>query len=81
MTEVSTIGLDLAKAVFQAHGATAQRAVAFRKNLRRDQVIAFFSAQPACRLVVGLHARAQGIHAGHGDAGQQDAAGRLSAAL
>ena len=62
MTEVSTIGLDLAKAVFQAHGATAQGAVAFRKKLRRDQVIAFFSAQPAC--VVAMEACASAHHWG-----------------
>ena len=48
MTDVSMIGLDLAKNVFQAHGATASGAVAFRKKLRRDQVLVFFSAQPHC---------------------------------
>jgi transposase len=44
--EITTIGLDLAKNVFQAHGATATGAVGFRKKLRREQVLAFFSAQP-----------------------------------
>ena len=48
MTEVSTIGLDLAKNVFQAHGASGSGAVLFRKKLRRDQVLAFFAAQPRC---------------------------------
>ena len=48
MTEVSIIGLDLAKNVFQAHGASAAGAVVFRKKLRRDQVLAFFAAQPSC---------------------------------
>jgi len=46
--EITTIGLDLAKNVFQAHGATATGAVGFRKKLRREQVLAFFSAQPHC---------------------------------
>ena len=46
--EITTIGLDLAKNVFQAHGATATGAVSFRKKLRREQVLAFFSAQPHC---------------------------------
>jgi transposase len=46
--EVSTIGLDLAKTVFQAHGADASGAVVFRKKLRRDQVLAFFAGQPKC---------------------------------
>ena len=41
--EVSTIGLDLAKHVFQAHGADASGAVVFRKRLRRGQVLAFFA--------------------------------------
>ncbi len=38
MKKVSTIGLDLAKNVFQAHGADASGAVIFRKKLRRAQV-------------------------------------------
>jgi transposase len=46
--EISTIGLDLAKNVFQAHGADAAGAVVFRKRLRRDKVLAFFVKQPAC---------------------------------
>ena len=45
MEEVSTIGLDLAKHVFQAHGASASGAVVFRKKLRREQVLAFFAAR------------------------------------
>ncbi|RWB28230.1 MAG: IS110 family transposase [Mesorhizobium sp.] len=48
MTEVSTIGLDLAKNVFQAHGASAAGEVLFRRKLRRDQVLGFFAAQPPC---------------------------------
>jgi transposase len=46
--EVSTIGLDLAKTVFQAHGADAAGGVVFRKKLRRDQVLAFFASQLPC---------------------------------
>ena len=48
MGEVSTIGLDLAKAVFQAHGADPSGAVVFRKKLRREQLLAFFAGQPRC---------------------------------
>lgn len=48
MMEVGTIGLDLAKNVFQAHGASATGMVVFRKKLRRAQVLAFFAAQPPC---------------------------------
>ncbi len=48
MTEVSTIGLDLAKMVFQAHGADASGGVVFRKTLRRAKVVDFFRDQPRC---------------------------------
>ena len=54
MGEVSTIGLDLAKTVFQAHGADASGGVIFRKKLRRDQLLAFFASQP--RSVVAMEA-------------------------
>ncbi|MBB4383572.1 transposase [Bradyrhizobium sp. SBR1B] len=46
--EVSTIGLDLAKNVFQAHGADAAGATVFRKQLRRNKVLEFFAKQPTC---------------------------------
>jgi transposase len=60
MGEVSTIGLDLAKSVFQAHGADASGAVLFRKKLRRHQVLAFFSSQPPC--TVAMEACASAHH-------------------
>ena len=40
--------LDLAKHVFQVHGADAARATVLRKQLRRAQVLAFFSRLPRC---------------------------------
>jgi transposase len=46
------IGLDLAKNTFQAHGAHADGSVAFRKKLRRDKVMAFFSSQPRCTVAM-----------------------------
>src|ERR1700712_6146215 len=48
MGEVSTVGIDLAKSVFQVHGADTSGAVVFRKKLRRDQVLTFFSTLPRC---------------------------------
>ena len=54
MTHVSIIGLDLAKNVFQAHGADATGAAVLRKKLRRDQLLAFFTAQAPC--VVAMEA-------------------------
>ena len=52
MGEVSIIGLDLAKNVFQAHGADASGAVQFRKKLRRAQLLEFFAAQPRCMVAM-----------------------------
>ena len=48
MEQVITIGLDLAKSVFQAHGADRAGGVVFRKKLRREQLLAFFANQPRC---------------------------------
>ncbi len=41
MTEVTIVGLDLAKRVFQVNGATANGSVAIRKKLSRGQVLGF----------------------------------------
>jgi hypothetical protein len=54
MSEITTIGLDLAKHVFQVHGIDAQGTTVLRKRLRRGQVLAFFSRIPPC--LVGLEA-------------------------
>jgi transposase len=54
MGEVTTIGLDLAKHVFQVHGFDAEGVTVLRKQLRRAQVLAFFSRLPPCLL--GLEA-------------------------
>jgi transposase len=52
MGEVSMIGLDIAKTVFQAHGADASGAVVFRKKLARAKVLGFFAAQPHCTVAM-----------------------------
>jgi transposase len=52
MGEVSTIGMDLAKNVFQVHGADASGAVLFRKKLRRHQVLTFFAGQKPCTVAM-----------------------------
>src|SRR4051794_35344180 len=52
MGQVSTIGLDLAKSVFQVHGGDASGAVVFRKRLRRSQVRPFLAAQPPCTVAM-----------------------------
>ncbi len=56
MGEVSTIGVDLAKNVFQVHGADASGAVLFRKKLRRHQVLTFFASQKPCTAEEGPRA-------------------------
>lgn len=60
MGEVITVGLDLAKNVFQVHGVDAAGEVAFRRQLRRGQVLTFFRSLPPC--VVGLEACATSHH-------------------
>ena len=42
MNEVITIGVDLAKSVFQVHGVDREGGVVFRRQLRRAQVLPFF---------------------------------------
>lgn len=54
MEQVSIVGLDLAKRVFQVHGATADGSIAIRKKLSRGQVLAFFADLPPC--VVAMEA-------------------------
>ncbi|MCE6967123.1 IS110 family transposase, partial [Cereibacter sphaeroides] len=52
MVEVSIIGLDLAKNVFQAHGAAPDGSVVFRRKLSRLQVLQFFTEQPHCTVAM-----------------------------
>ena len=54
MSEITTVGLDLAKHVFQVHGIDAEGTTILRRRLRRYQVLAFFSRLPRC--VVGMEA-------------------------
>ena len=58
--QVTTIGLDLAKNVFQVHGIDATEKVVIRKQLRRGQVIKFFEALAPC--LVGMEACATAHH-------------------
>src|SRR5258707_15396980 len=50
--EITTIGLDLAKSVFQVHAVDGDGNVVVRKALRRAQVLAFFKQTPPC--LVGM---------------------------
>ena len=57
--KITTIGIDLAKNVFQVHGADASGRAVLRKRLRRAQIPDFFANLPKC--VVGIEAT-QGAH-------------------
>jgi transposase len=52
--QITTIGLDIAKNVFQVHGIDAAERVVVRKQLRRGQVMKFFEALPPC--LIGIEA-------------------------
>jgi transposase len=57
---VSTIGLDIAKSVFQVHSVDADGLVVIRRQLKRRYVLAFFEKLPAC--LVGIEACASSHH-------------------
>src|SRR3954467_14086995 len=52
--QMTTIGLDLAKHVFQVHGVEMNGAVVEKRRLRRNQVLAFFAKLPSC--LIGMEA-------------------------
>ena len=54
MSEITTIGLDLAKQAFQVHGVEASGEVAVRRSLRRKQVLTYFEKLPRC--LIGMEA-------------------------
>jgi len=62
MDQIRIVGLDLAKRVFQVHGAGANGRVLFRKKLSRGQLLPFFATsgraslqwRPARRRIIGL---------------------------
>jgi transposase len=54
MTQITRIGLDLAKSVFEVHGVDAQEQVAVRRSLRRNQVLSWFAKLPPC--LIGIEA-------------------------
>ena len=60
MQAVKTIGLDIAKSVFQVHGVDADGQVVIRRKLKRRYLLAFFEKLPAC--LVGIEACATSHH-------------------
>ncbi len=63
MNQVSTVGLDLAKHIFQLHGADRASVVVFRQKLRRGQLLAFLATLPPC--TVAMEACAAAPITGH----------------
>jgi len=60
MDGATIIGIDLAKRVFQAHGAAADGSVVFRAKLSRDRLLPFLAAQPRCVVAMEACATAHG---------------------
>lgn len=60
MKEISIIGLDLAKNVFQLHGARSDGSVAFRRTISRAKLLSFFATTPKC--LVAMEACASAHH-------------------
>jgi transposase len=60
MQTITTIGLDIAKSVFQVHGVDAEGNVVIRRQLKRRYVLAFFEKLPPC--LVGIEACASSHH-------------------
>jgi transposase len=60
MQTVTTIGLDIAKSVFQVHGVDADGNVVIRRQLKRRYVLAFFEKLPPC--LIGIEACASSHH-------------------
>lgn len=58
--QIITVGLDLAKRIFQVHAVDASGSVVVRKALRRSQVLPFFTKLPAC--LIGMEACATSHH-------------------
>src|SRR5262247_1203201 len=54
MQAITTVGLDIAKSVFQVHGVDGEGNVVFRRQLKRGHVLSFFQKLPPC--LVGIEA-------------------------
>ncbi len=72
--QITTIGLDLSKSIFQIHGVGEDGALVLMKRLRRKQMEPFFAKLPAC--LIGIEACATAHHwarvlVGLGHAGKQ----------
>src|SRR5205085_10094452 len=60
MRTITTIGLDIAKSIFQVHGVDAVGQVVIRRRLKRRYVLTFFQKLPSC--LIGMEACASAHH-------------------
>ena len=58
--KIATVGIDLAKSVFQVHGIDQQGKVMLKKQLKRAQMARFFANLPPC--LIGVEARGSAHH-------------------
>src|SRR6266853_94844 len=58
--KITTVGIDLAKSVFQIHGVEERGKVVLRKQLKRSEVIGFFANLPPC--MIGMEACGSAHH-------------------
>jgi transposase len=64
MQAITTIGLDIAKSVFQVHGVDAEGNVVLRRQLKRRYVLAFFQKLSSCLVVIEASASSSMEHRG-----------------
>ena len=57
MGEVTVVGLDIAKSVFQVHGVDAAGTIVIQRQIRRGQVLTFLASLPPC--LIGIEACAK----------------------
>ena len=68
MEKITTVGVDIAKSVFQVHGVDAQGNVAVRRQLKRRQVLPFFKKLSPC--LIGIEACATHLYVLEADQGR-----------
>lgn len=56
--KITTVGIDLAKSVFQVHGVSERGKAVLRKQLKRSEMLKFFTDLPPCLIVGGPAIRA-----------------------
>jgi len=63
MQTITTIGLDIAKSVFQVHGVDSEGQAVIRRQLKRRYVVAFFQKLPPCLVGIEACASPSGVNA------------------